>query len=47
MGSRPSAEGMVNDPEDVDACTIDGHWPGYAYGPAQTPPAGSTGASRA
>ena len=23
MGSRPSAEGMVNDPEDVDACTID------------------------
>src|SRR6185312_11406567 len=23
MGSRPSAEGMVNDPEDVDACVID------------------------
>jgi len=22
MGSRPSAEGMVNDPEDVDACVI-------------------------
>jgi hypothetical protein len=22
MGSRPSAEGMVNDPEDVDACTV-------------------------
>jgi hypothetical protein len=30
MGSRPSAEGMVNDPEDVDACIIDE--PGeYAY----------------
>ena len=23
MGSRPSAEGMVNDPEDVDACVIE------------------------
>jgi hypothetical protein len=23
MGSRPSAEGMVNDPEDVDACIVD------------------------
>lgn len=23
MGLRPSAEGMVNDPEDVDACTIE------------------------
>ncbi|MGY3406114.1 hypothetical protein ACVWZV_002227 [Bradyrhizobium sp. GM5.1] len=23
MGTRPSAEGMVNDPEDVDACIID------------------------
>lgn len=23
MGSRPSAEGMVNDPEDVDACVVE------------------------
>jgi hypothetical protein len=32
MGSRPSAEGMVNDPEDVDACVIDEFGP-YAYRP--------------
>jgi hypothetical protein len=33
MGSRPSAEGMVNDPEDVDACVIDefGEY-GYVHG---------------
>ncbi len=30
MGSRPSAEGMVNDPEDVDACLID-DFGEYAY----------------
>jgi hypothetical protein len=30
MGSRPSSEGMVNDPEDVDACVIDNFGP-YAY----------------
>jgi hypothetical protein len=30
MGSRPSAEGMVNDPEDVDACVID-EYGEYAY----------------
>lgn len=30
MGSRPSAEGMVNDPEDVDACVID-EWGEYGY----------------
>lgn len=30
MGSRPSAEGMVNDPEDVDACVID-DFGEYAY----------------
>lgn len=32
MGSRPSAEGMVNDPEDVDACVID-EFGEYAYVP--------------
>lgn len=32
MGSRPSAEGMVNDPEDVDACIIDDYGE-YAYIP--------------
>lgn len=30
MGSRPSAAGMINDPEDVDACTIDDVGP-YAH----------------
>jgi hypothetical protein len=30
MGSRPSAAGMVNDPEDVDACVID-EFGAYAY----------------
>jgi hypothetical protein len=30
MGTRPSSEGMVNDPEDVDACTIEEIGP-YAY----------------
>ncbi len=30
MGSRPSAEGMVNDPEDVDACVIE-EFGEYAY----------------
>jgi hypothetical protein len=30
MGSRPSAEGMVNDPEDVDACTVES-LAGYEY----------------
>jgi hypothetical protein len=32
MGSRPSAAGMVNDPEDVDACVIDALGE-YAYRP--------------
>jgi hypothetical protein len=32
MGSRPSTEGMVNDPEDIDACTID-EFGEYAYVP--------------
>jgi hypothetical protein len=32
MGSRPSAEGMVNDPEDVEACVID-ELGEYAYIP--------------
>jgi hypothetical protein len=32
MGLRPSAEGMVNDPEDVDACLID-DLEEYAYVP--------------
>jgi len=32
MGSRPRAEGMVNDPEDVDACVID-DFGDYAYRP--------------
>ncbi|CCD89832.1 protein of unknown function; putative tRNA(5-methylaminomethyl-2-thiouridylate) methyltransferase [Bradyrhizobium sp. ORS 285] len=33
MGSRPSAAGMVNDPEDVDACVIDELGEEYAYRP--------------
>lgn len=32
MGTRPSTEGMVNDPEDVDACVID-DFGEYAYRP--------------
>ena len=34
MGSRPSAEGMVNDPEDIDACMVpDLESDGLAYRP--------------
>lgn len=41
MGSRPSAEGMVNDPEDVDACVVpDLDSEGLAYQPGAETAAG-------